>query len=64
MKFHPMNYLDLVIMPHVRLAHPPLSPLDGAPYRRLAMPGLAALLDSPDAAEVLPEIALLRSSKP
>ena len=56
--------LDLVVMPHVRLAHPPLSPLDGAPYRRLAMPGLAALLDSPDAAEVLPEIALLRSSKP
>ena len=56
--------LDLVVMPHVRLAHPPLSPLDGAPYRRLAMPGLAALLDSPDASEVLPEIALLRSPKP
>ncbi len=56
--------LDLVVMPHVRLAHPPLSPLDGAPYRRLAMPGLTALLDSPAASEVLPEIALLRSSKP
>jgi hypothetical protein len=48
--------LDLVVMPLVRLAHPPFSPLDGAPYRRLAVPGLAALLDSQAAGELLQDL--------
>lgn len=38
---------ELVVLPHARLAHPPLSPLDGAPYRRLDTQALAQLLDSP-----------------
>jgi hypothetical protein len=42
---------ELVVMPHVRLTHPPLSPLDGAPYRRMDAAALAALLDSPEAGE-------------
>ena len=42
---------ELVVMPHARLAHPPLSPLDGAPYRRLDATALAQLLDSPQAGE-------------
>lgn len=45
---------ELVVLPFVRLAHPPLSPLDGAPYRRLDAAALAALLDSPDAGEPWP----------
>lgn len=42
---------ELVVLPHARLVHPPLSPLDGAPYRRLDAQALAQLLDSPDAGE-------------
>lgn len=44
---------ELVVMPVVRLHHPPLSPLDGAPYRRLDAVALAALLASPRAGELL-----------
>jgi len=42
---------ELVVLPHARLVHPPLSPLDGAPYRRLDAQALAQLLDSPQAGE-------------
>lgn len=42
---------ELVVLPLVRLVHPPLSPLDGAPYRRLDAQALAQLLDSPQAGE-------------
>ncbi len=35
---------ELVVMPYARLVHPPLSPLDGAPYQRMASAELAALL--------------------
>ncbi|HMM77988.1 MAG TPA: hypothetical protein PJ986_19975 [Gammaproteobacteria bacterium] len=45
---------ELVVMPRVRLQNPPLSPLDGAPYRRLDAAGLAALLASPAAGDVYP----------
>ncbi len=51
--------LDLVVMPHARLAHPPLSPLDGAPYRRITPAALEALLDSPAAKGLLPDLASL-----
>jgi hypothetical protein len=47
---------ELVVLPRVRLQNPPLSPLDGAPYRRLDAAGLAALLDSPAAGEVYPAV--------
>lgn len=49
--------LELVVMPLLRLRHPPLSPLDGAAYRRLNASALAALLTTPGAAAVLPEFA-------
>lgn len=45
---------ELVVMPLVRLQHPPLSPLDGAPYRRLDAAALAELLASSRAGEPLP----------
>ena len=51
--------LELVVMSRQRLSNPPLSPLDGAPYRRLEAAGLAALLESPAAGEPLPEISAL-----
>ncbi|MBI2802238.1 MAG: hypothetical protein HYX63_18480 [Gammaproteobacteria bacterium] len=37
---------QLVVMPTRRLANPPLSPLDGAPYRRLGATQLAKLVAS------------------
>jgi hypothetical protein len=45
---------ELVVMPHLRLNHPPLSPLDGAPYRRLDAAALGTLLDSLEAGEPWP----------
>lgn len=42
---------ELVVMPLVRLLHPPLSPIDGKPYRRMDALALAALLDSSGAGE-------------
>ncbi len=44
---------ELVVLPLVRLQHPPLSPLDGATYRRLDAATLAELLASPRAGEPL-----------
>jgi hypothetical protein len=44
---------ELVVMPAVRLHHPPLSPLDGAPYRRLDAATLAEILASPRAGDLL-----------
>jgi hypothetical protein len=54
--------LELVVMPCLRLRHPPCSPLDGAAYRRLNIGGLEALLASSGAAALLPEFAELVSS--
>lgn len=45
---------ELMVLPLVRLQHPPLSPLDGAPYRRLDAEALAALLASPAAGDLYP----------
>lgn len=47
---------ELVVMPRVRLQNPPLSPLDGGPYRRLDAAALAALLASPAAGDVYPAV--------
>ena len=54
--------LELVVMSRQRLSNPPLSPLDGAPYRRLDAIGLGALLESPGAGEPLPDISALASN--
>ncbi len=47
---------ELVVMPLVRLQHPPRSPLDGTPYRRLDAAALAALLASPGAGDLYPAV--------
>lgn len=44
---------ELIAMPRVRLAHPPLCPLDGAPYRRMSAAELAALIETGRGAETL-----------
>lgn len=45
---------ELVVMPRARLQNPPLSPLDGGPYRRMDAAALIALLASPAAGDVYP----------
>lgn len=52
--------VDLIVMPSGRLAHPPLSPLDGAPSRRMGIDALAQLLSSPEAGGLHPDLADLR----
>lgn len=55
---------ELVVMPCARLAHPPLCPLDGAPYRRMGMAELEALLAGPHAGDVLWEGAAAADPTP
>lgn len=47
---------ELVVLPRVRLQNPPLSPLDGAPYRRLDATSLVELLASPTAGDIYPPL--------
>lgn len=52
--------IDLLVMPLVRLANPPMSPLDGAPSRRMSIDALERLLASPAADALHPEMAGIR----
>ena len=52
--------IDLLVMPLGRLAHPPMSPLDGAPSRRMGIDALERLLASPEAGALHADMAGLR----